>query len=59
MTPLTVASPFWPAFLFFRYGAVFTVPMMGKNITFLIGPEAQAPFFKLNVSGDSWSAQRS
>ena len=33
-----------------RYGAVFTVPMMGKNITFLVGPEAQAPFFKLNVS---------
>lgn len=31
-----------------KHGAVFTVPMMGKNITFLIGPEAQAPFFKLN-----------
>lgn len=32
-----------------RYGPVFTVPMMGKNITFLVGPEEQAPFFKLNV----------
>ncbi|CAM9433996.1 unnamed protein product [Pylaiella littoralis] len=31
-----------------KYGAVFTVPMFGKNITFLVGPEAQAPFFKLN-----------
>lgn len=37
------------AVVVFRYGAVFTVPMFGKNITFLVGPEAQAPFFKLNV----------
>ncbi|KAG5175038.1 Obtusifoliol 14alpha-demethylase [Tribonema minus] len=29
-----------------KHGAVFTTPMFGKNITFLIGPEAQAPFFK-------------
>jgi len=29
-----------------QYGPVFTVPMFGKNLTFLIGPEAQAPFFK-------------
>jgi hypothetical protein len=29
-----------------RDGPVFTVPMMGKSLTFLIGPEAQAPFFK-------------
>lgn len=32
-----------------RHGAVFTVPLMGLNFTFLVGPEAQAPFFKLNV----------
>ncbi len=32
---------------FKKFGAVYTVPMMGKNLTFLIGPEASAPFFKL------------
>ncbi|CAM9902103.1 unnamed protein product [Heterosigma akashiwo] len=30
-----------------KYGPVYTVPMMGKNLTFLIGPDAQAPFFRL------------
>mmetsp|Transcript_30855 Transcript_30855/g.61088 ORF Transcript_30855/g.61088 Transcript_30855/m.61088 type:complete len:493 (+) Transcript_30855:98-1576(+) len=30
------------------YGPVFTVRMFHKRITFLVGPEAQAPFFKLN-----------
>lgn len=29
---------------------MFTFPLMGVKITFLIGPEAQAPFFKHNVS---------
>ena len=33
---------------FKKYGEVFTVKMMHKNLTFLIGPEASAPFFKLN-----------
>ena len=28
-----------------KYGPVFTVPMMHKRLTFLIGPEAQEPFF--------------
>eukprot|EP00752_Nemacystus_decipiens_P012524 g11092.t1 len=31
-----------------KYGPVYTVPLMGINFTFLVGPEAQAPFFKLN-----------
>eukprot|EP00752_Nemacystus_decipiens_P012523 g11091.t1 len=31
-----------------RHGAVFTVPMMGINFTFLVGPEAQASFYRLN-----------
>eukprot|EP00752_Nemacystus_decipiens_P011637 g10332.t1 len=30
-----------------KYGEVFTIPMMGFNFTYLIGPEAQAPFYKL------------
>jgi sterol 14-demethylase len=30
-----------------KFGPVYTVPMMGKNLTFLLGPEASAPFFKL------------
>ncbi|CAM9456541.1 unnamed protein product [Chrysoparadoxa australica] len=29
-----------------QYGPVFTVPVLGKNLTFLIGPESQAPFFR-------------
>jgi len=29
-----------------QYGPVFTVPIANKRMTFLIGPEAQAPFFK-------------
>ncbi|CAM9909662.1 unnamed protein product, partial [Discosporangium mesarthrocarpum] len=31
-----------------KYGYVFSLPMPGLTFTFLIGPEAQAPFFKLN-----------
>lgn len=31
-----------------EYGPVFTVPMMNKRLTFLIGPEAQEAFFKAN-----------
>eukprot|EP00903_Cladosiphon_okamuranus_P015547 g14353.t1 len=31
-----------------KYGAVFTVPMVGVNFTFLVGPEAQASFYQLN-----------
>jgi len=33
---------------FKKYGSVFTVQMLHKNMTFLIGPEAGAPFFRLN-----------
>jgi len=29
-----------------EYGPVFTVPFLHKRLTFLIGPEAQEPFFK-------------
>lgn len=36
-------------FIVERYGEVFTVPLMGINFTYLIGPEAQASFYKLNV----------
>eukprot|EP00903_Cladosiphon_okamuranus_P006258 g6141.t1 len=31
-----------------KYGGVFTVPLAGVNFTYLIGPEAQASFYKLN-----------
>eukprot|EP00607_Mallomonas_marina_P009315 CAMPEP_0182417958 /NCGR_PEP_ID=MMETSP1167-20130531/2417_1 /TAXON_ID=2988 /ORGANISM="Mallomonas Sp, Strain CCMP3275" /LENGTH=459 /DNA_ID=CAMNT_0024591869 /DNA_START=172 /DNA_END=1551 /DNA_ORIENTATION=- len=31
-----------------KYGEVYTTPMMHKNLTFLIGPEASTPFFKSN-----------
>ncbi|CAN0171537.1 unnamed protein product [Ascophyllum nodosum] len=31
-----------------EYGSVFTVPLMGVKMTFVVGPEAQGPFFKLN-----------
>lgn len=41
--------PFFPFGFVGRYGAVYTVPLFGINFTFLVGPEAQAPFFKLNV----------
>lgn len=30
-----------------KYGNVYTVPMLHKNLTFLLGPEASAPFFQL------------
>lgn len=31
-----------------EYGPVYTVPILNNRMTFLIGPEAQEPFFKLN-----------
>jgi sterol 14-demethylase len=31
-----------------KFGSVYTVPMLHKNLTFLLGPEASTPFFKLN-----------
>lgn len=31
-----------------KYGPIFTVPMMHKKLTFVLGPETSAPFFKLN-----------
>lgn len=30
------------------FGCIYTVPMLHKNLTFLIGPEVSAPFFQLN-----------
>jgi sterol 14-demethylase len=30
------------------FGGIYTVPMLHKNLTFLIGPEVSAPFFQLN-----------
>eukprot|EP01031_Cornospumella_fuschlensis_P010944 gene10944-13385_t len=30
-----------------KFGRIYTVPMLHKNLTFLIGPEAAAPFFQL------------
>ena len=30
-----------------KYGFIYTVPMLHKNLTFLMGPEVSAPFFKL------------
>lgn len=39
-----------------RYGAVFTVPLMGVKFTYLIGPEAQVSFYKLKVrQTDGWA----
>lgn len=37
-----------------KYGHVYTVPMMHKNLTFLMGTEASTPFFKL---GDEQMSQ--
>lgn len=37
-----------------KYGTVFTVPMMHKNLTFVMGPEASTPFYKL---GDEQMSQ--
>ena len=31
-----------------KYGKIYTVPMFHKNLTFLLGPEVSAPFFKLS-----------
>lgn len=33
---------------FDKYGSIYTVPMLHKNLTFLIGPEVSAPFFALS-----------
>ncbi len=33
---------------FNKYGPCYTVPMLHKNLTFLIGPEISAPFFQMN-----------
>eukprot|EP01038_Epipyxis_sp_PR26KG_P007880 gene7880-10696_t len=33
---------------FGKFGPIYTVPMLHKNLTFLIGPEVSAPFFQLN-----------
>lgn len=30
-----------------KFGPIYTVPMLHKNLTFLLGPEVSAPFFKL------------
>jgi len=38
-----------------EYGSVFTVPMMGKTFTFLVGPEVSESFFKL---GDDSMSQK-
>jgi len=37
-----------------KFGSVYTVRMMGQNLTFLIGPDVSAPFFK---SADSVLSQ--
>ena len=37
-----------------KHGPIFTVPMLHKKLTFLMGPEASAPFFKLS---DSYMSQ--
>lgn len=37
-----------------QYGHVFTVQMLHKNLTFLLGPEASAPFYRL---GDDYMSQ--
>lgn len=31
-----------------KFGPIYTVPILHKNLTFLLGPEVSAPFFKLN-----------
>jgi sterol 14-demethylase len=31
-----------------KYGEIYTVPMLHKNLTFLLGPEVSTPFFKLS-----------
>lgn len=30
-----------------KFGAIYTVPMLHKNLTFLLGPEVSAPFYQL------------
>lgn len=31
-----------------KFGGIYTVPMLHKNLTFLIGPEVSAPFYQLS-----------
>jgi sterol 14-demethylase len=31
-----------------QYGEIFTIPMFGQRLTFLVGPEAHVPFFSKN-----------
>lgn len=31
-----------------KFGSIYTVPMLHKNLTFLLGPEVSAPFFSLD-----------
>jgi sterol 14alpha-demethylase len=31
-----------------KYGPIFTVQMVGQNLTFLLGPETSAPFYRLS-----------
>src|SRR5690242_16933633 len=31
-----------------KFGPIYTVPMLHKNLTFLIGPEVSTPFFALS-----------
>lgn len=33
---------------FQKFGAIYTVPMLHKKLTFLVGPEVSAPFFSLD-----------
>ncbi len=31
-----------------KFGSIYTVPMLHKNLTFLLEPEVSAPFYQLN-----------
>ena len=31
-----------------KFGCIYTVPMLHKNLTFLLGPEVSAPFYQLS-----------
>jgi len=31
-----------------KYGCIYTVPMLHKKLTFLIGPEVSVPFYQLS-----------
>jgi len=38
-----------------KFGAIYTVPMLHKRLTFLLGPEVSAPFYQLNDDSMSQS----